>query len=55
MRSLSEATGIPYTTLHRKLRGHTDIGANEMVRIADALGVHPSVITPTILKSEAVS
>lgn len=55
VRSLSEAADIPYTTLTRKLRGRTDIGANEIVIIAEALGVHPSAITPQILKSESAS
>lgn len=56
VRWLSETTGIPYSTLSRKVRGKADIGANEMVVIADALGVHPSVITPAIFKSaEAVA
>ena len=53
VRWLSETTGIPYTTLTRKLRGLSDIGSNEMVIIATRLEVHPSAITPDIFKSVA--
>ena len=37
--ALSRATGIPRTTLSRKLRGHGDLTVSELVRLAVALDV----------------
>lgn len=36
---LSGMTGISYTTLKRRLSGHTSFRLDELVRIADALNI----------------
>ncbi len=41
-RALSERTGIPYTSLNRKLAGHTDLTLQELFLIAEATGVSPT-------------
>lgn len=41
-RHLSEATGIPYTTLYRKLNGHSPYTLDEIASIASAVCVHPA-------------
>ncbi len=41
-RALSERTGIPYTSLNRKLAGHTDLTLQEIFLIAEATGVAPA-------------
>ena len=46
----AEAAGIPHTTFQRKLDGHTDFYLGEIRRIARALGVTPSVLTPADLR-----
>lgn len=43
--SLSEATGIPRTTLIRKLRGHSDFTVRDLERIAAHLGVSVTTFT----------
>lgn len=45
-KQIAEATGIPYTTLGRKLLGTTEFTFTELKMIADALGVAPSTFTP---------
>lgn len=45
-RWLSDRTGIPYSTLDRKLKGHVDFTFTELWSIAEVLGVEPSVLTP---------
>ena len=44
--NLADATGIPYTTLGRKLNGHADFTFDELYRLAIALGKRPSDFTP---------
>lgn len=44
--SISDVTGIPYPTLTRKLAGKTEFSFTELMLIAAALGVSPSVFTP---------
>lgn len=43
---VSEATGIPYSTLNRKVAGLSEFSLTELYRIACALRVSPSVFTP---------
>lgn len=44
--SVSEATGIPYSTLNRKLKGRGEFTLSELVVLADELRVHPSALLP---------
>lgn len=43
---LSEQTGIPYSTLNRKLAAKADFSFSELLLIAEALGVSPAAFTP---------
>lgn len=43
IRSVSDAAGIPYTTLQRKLAGFTSFKVTELLRIANALGIDSPV------------
>lgn len=45
-RSLSDETGIPYTTLNRKLAGKTEFSFSELFLLAEAMGIRPSVFAP---------
>ena len=45
-RWLSDRTGIPYSTLDRKLKGHVDLTFTELWAISEALGVPPWTLTP---------
>ena len=51
--ALSEATGIPYPTLNRKLAAHRDFTLAELLSIAEALHVPPSSLIPPQFKAEA--
>ena len=44
--SLARQTGIPYTTLDRKLKCLSDIGVGETMRIAKALNVETASLLP---------
>lgn len=44
---LSKQTGIPLTTLRRKLDGHSDFFLGEVARIASALELTPCELLPT--------
>lgn len=44
---LSIKTGIPYSTLDRKLRTQTEFTFADLAEIAHALGVSPASFTPT--------
>lgn len=44
--SLSDETGIPYSTLNRKLAAKAEFSFTELYILAQALGVHPSSFTP---------
>lgn len=48
--SISEETGIPYSTLNRKLAGKSDFTFAELILIADAVGVSPADFTPPSLQ-----
>ena len=43
---VSKKTGIPLTTLRRKLDGHSDFSLSEVARIAFVLGVAPCELLP---------
>ncbi len=45
-RKLSDVTGIPLVTLNRRLNGHRSFQAEELVTIADALGICASEFLP---------
>lgn len=47
---LAEQTGIPYSTLGRKLRAVSEFNYSETFRIAEALGIHPADLVPTEFK-----
>lgn len=56
--SLSDETGIPYSTLNRKLSAKAEFSFTELFILAQALGVHPSSFTPPAfqpIRSQAVS
>ena len=42
--SVSQQTGIPYTTLCRILDGHGDPSASQQLRLARAIGMTPSEV-----------
>jgi len=50
-KALSDTTGIPYPTLRRKLGGHKDFTLAELLVIAEAMHVHPSVLVPPQFKT----
>lgn len=47
---VSEDTGIPRTTLIRKLKGVAQFGTTELVQIANSIGVKPSELLPSEFK-----
>ena len=48
--SISDQTGIPYSTLNRKLAGKSDFTFAELILLADAIGVSPADFTPPALQ-----
>lgn len=53
LKSLSDETGIPYSTLIRKAKGQREFSFSELLAIAEALGVHPAALTPEPFRSAA--
>lgn len=47
--SLADATGIPYTTLRRRLREPNGLTMGDLLRIAAALEVSPAALIPAAL------
>ncbi|MGC0144424.1 helix-turn-helix domain-containing protein [Pseudactinotalea sp. Z1732] len=43
---IAEVTGIPYSTLSRKLLGRSEFTFTEIALVADALGVSPASLIP---------
>lgn len=41
---MAAESGIPYTTLYRKLNGHTAFNVSEIVAISKVLDVQPSTL-----------
>ena len=53
VRSLADETGIPLTTMRRKLKGIGEFTPSELFRIADALGITFMDLIPTELREAA--
>lgn len=49
-KSLADETGIPYTTLTRKLQGKSEFSFSELLVISEALGVAPHLLVPPLFK-----
>ncbi|MDR2257026.1 MAG: helix-turn-helix domain-containing protein [Arthrobacter sp.] len=49
--AVSEASGIPYATLNRKLAAKADFGFRDLMTLAETLGVHPSAFIPPMFAS----
>jgi len=52
---LAEVTGIPYSTLGRKLNGRGEFTFEELYLIAEALGERPSSFVPSVFEARAVA
>ena len=52
-RSLSDATGIAYSTLRRSLKGGRSFTIQEFSKIAGAIGVQPSTLLPETFTMDA--
>ena len=52
-RWVADRSGIAMSTLRRKLAGGADFGVLEVVRIANALNVHPADLLPAEFKAAA--
>jgi len=50
---LAEATGIPYSTLGRKLLGKTEFNFSELLSIAEALEISPARFVPAEFRTLA--
>lgn len=48
--SVASSAGIPSTTFGRKINGHVEFTFGELLRIAEALGVSPSTLTPSAFR-----
>lgn len=53
--SVADKTGIPYSTLSRKLKGRGDFSFEELFAIARATGVPASTFTPSAFAAERVA
>lgn len=52
-RWLSDTTGIPYSTLNRKMSGHVEFRFSELLSIAEALRISPKKFLPQGFISQA--
>jgi transcriptional regulator with XRE-family HTH domain len=52
-RTIVEETGIPYSTLSRKLTGKTPFTLTELCLISEATGVSPSSFMPPVAGATA--
>lgn len=52
---LADATGIPFSTLRRKIKARADFTLGEVLLIAEALGVHPGALLPADFTAEQVA
>ena len=50
-RWVSEETGIPYSTLNRKLDGKADFTFKELLGLSEAIGVSPASFIPPLFRS----
>jgi transcriptional regulator with XRE-family HTH domain len=48
---LAEATGIPYSTLNRKLMGRSEFTFEELFMIAQATDTRPSAFVPSAFEA----
>ena len=48
----ADRAGIAYPTFRRRLRGDRDFTVNELGRIAQALGIHPSELLPEQFRAD---
>lgn len=44
--SVAEEIGMPWVTFSRKIRGHSEFSASDMIRIAQVLGVEADIFLP---------
>jgi hypothetical protein len=51
--AVSDATDIPRTSLHRKLKGTGEFTMSELYRIAVFIGVHPHTFEPPVFRNDA--
>lgn len=47
---LAEASGIPATSLQKKLKGNAPITAHDLVVLSDAIGVDPATVMSEIMR-----
>lgn len=52
---LAELTGIPYSTLGRKLVGRTEFTFGELFSIAEVVGERPSAFVPSVFEQRAAA
>lgn len=52
---LADATGIPFSTLRRKLAGHGDFTLGDLLAIAETLGVTPADLLPEPFRAARVA
>lgn len=52
---VANKTGIPVSTLRRKLQGHTDFRLGEVASIAKVLNLTPAQLLPTDFRNEEVA
>jgi len=48
---LATVTGIPFSTLRRKLAAQADFTLSDVVEIAEALGVSPAALVPAAFRA----
>lgn len=48
---VAERTGIPYSTLGRKIIGGTEFTISELLTIAEVLGVSPASLLPSDIRA----
>lgn len=55
MNALADATGIPYSTLRRKLRGQADFTLADLLLVAEALNTTPDRLLPQAFRGSSNS
>lgn len=48
--SVAETAGIPWATFSRKVNGHSEFSASEMIRISAVLNISPARFLPTAFR-----
>lgn len=54
-RSISDETGIPYSTLNRKVAGKAEFSLSELLLIAEAIGTTPSALLPSDFRASVAA